>query len=325
MASIENFPTFERRELSGHASRGGMSIGGIPAILFGTPFVAIGVGILLVLGGVVGSYDPSGDAPRLVIAPMASVFAAAGLWLWIHGVTSKIRGARTNRLKARHPNEPWMWDHRWNPQGEKTRELRGAFGASVFIVFMGFFLVPFNWWAFDLSFLGLESKGSEQFNPILILIVGVFDLLWLVIVGALVYHVLRFLRFGNSSLRFHTFPFFLGGELEVSLENARRFEKFNSVELHLRYVEEVYESRGSGSSGSSQVVCYALYEDRQRLQPEQLKLTPDDRLLIRFPLPTDPLSNLLSEHPPRYWEIEIKGDAVGVDYGAIFPLPVYER
>jgi hypothetical protein len=33
----------------------------------------------------------------------------------------------------------------------------------------------------------------------------------------------------------------------------------------------------------------------------------------------------MSEEPPRYWEIETKGEAPGIDFKSRFLVPVYAR
>ncbi len=46
-------------------------------------------------------------------------------------------------------------------------------------------------------------------------------------------------------------------------------------------------------------------------------------LPIELPLPRGPYETRLADHAPRHWELEVRGEARGVDFGAMFLLPVY--
>jgi hypothetical protein len=45
---------------------------------------------------------------------------------------------------------------------------------------------------------------------------------------------------------------------------------------------------------------------------------------IECALPDDPaLTTALSEHPARYWELELRAETEGIDFVAAFLLPIY--
>lgn len=62
---------------------------------------------------------------------------------------------------------------------------------------------------------------------------------------------------------------------------------------------------------------------------------PEAELPLRFQLPENPtlldsrpkkeqlFETRLGTNPPRYWELEVKADLPGIDYAALFVLPVY--
>ena len=45
---------------------------------------------------------------------------------------------------------------------------------------------------------------------------------------------------------------------------------------------------------------------------------------IEFPVPSDQPTTNLAATPPTYWEIAANGKARGVDYEAVFLVPVYK-
>ena len=68
-----------------------------------------------------------------------------------------------------------------------------------------------------------------------------------------------------------------------------------------------------------------VYKDSQQIELEGDDLTPDQQISIGFPLPTGDYGTALCQEWPRYWELAIRADTPGVDYEALFLLPVYGR
>ncbi len=152
----------------------------------------------------------------------------------------------------------------------------------------------------------------------------VADLFWLIWAGIFCNRLWRLLRFGRSPLIFASFPFQLGQELRVTLVQAGRLRGCQTLRLTLRCIEEVrLEWKLSSGRSRSELVCDALYEDCQTLQAEHLSLSHGSQLEISFPLPADAPPTMLSQYPPRYWELEISADTQGMAYTGLFFVPVY--
>jgi len=108
----------------------------------------------------------------------------------------------------------------------------------------------------------------------------------------------------------------------VRFQLPRALRNFETLDCTLRCVEEAYETRGE----CTQVVCYALYQDEQKL-PEK---TVGREVALSFPLPPtkdeagDEIPpTALSKRPATYWELEIHAETPGIDYKGLFLLPVY--
>ena len=184
------------------------------------------------------------------------------------------------------------------------------------------FLLPFNWIAF--------MSGARDWGVLAVfgLVVGIFDLMLL---GALLragYLLVRYARYGASTIRFRRFPFFLGDTLEVTLPRTERVAALGRLTATLRCVQERYHVHGSGRSRRSVVVCYELYGETR-----VVGATPGNRgrrreaaeISISFALPAGDYGTRLGERPPRYWQLELTAEVPGVDYAASFLVPVYER
>jgi hypothetical protein len=146
------------------------------------------------------------------------------------------------------------------------------------------FMVPFNYVGFV-----LEGVPGRWFW---VGIVGLFDVVAVVVVGY------AFLGPGRSEL-------------------------LEPMTVTLRAVEEAYETRGSGKNRSQQVVFYETYVDSQAIDDVRRRWEGRRGLALEFDLPNEAAGTCLSERPPRYWELEITADVPGVDYKAVFLLPVY--
>ena len=292
--------------LTGHTAQtgGSSSMGSGCLIAFGLPFLVAGAFI-----GAVGlGYFPVGpsDAPRAIIGSMGVVFFGSGLLVSGQGVAGLFRRRRADRLMRERPHEHWNADHRWNREGERERPFASAVHGLLGIGFFALFLLPFNWWA-------MQEPG------IVTAIVGLFDLLLVGMVGYWLYMIGRALKYGAAWIRYDRFPFFLGDRLDVRLGCRGRLNGFEKVTVVLRFIRVKFERSGK----SNQPVCYQHWAET--LEFEGRALTHATDLPVSFQLPAGDYGTWLSESPPAYWEIEMKGEAPGIDFGARFLVPVYAR
>lgn len=304
-----------RVELRRSPNRSGTPVHGWPAILFGLPFLMAG-GIAIFLS-MTPQYlgNAASKAPMWILGAFGLIFALVGLSLIWHGIKGLRRASRAREIAARYPGQPWLADYAWDQRGcvdDTHRKVRRAFAAAVFLTV---FLIPFNYIFFVQEGVPWFAMG----------VIGLFDVIAGLIWGSAVYLLIRQLKFGRSRVRFDRFPFFLGEPMTVHLCPGGHFFGATDATASLRCIEEAYEQRGTGNNRGTTVVCYQLYHDEQPLtglvdyRPGQ----PDPP--ITFPLPSGDLSTVLSERPPRYWELTIHVDMPGVDYDVTFLLPIYTR
>ncbi len=302
-----------KRELEGHESRRRVALQGGCAVLFGLPFALMGGGIVLAAAGVIAVDRSSFHADRLIVGGIGGLFLLLGLWLMGTGVAGWLRRARVQRGQLERPGEPWYWDHPWDRDVARLGILGKTVSEVVWMLGFSAFAAPFCVFFFPFGLiLGLLALAG-----------------W----GVTVYRLLQRLKYGGSEVRFGRFPFLLGSEMEVAFVGASRLRGYRTLTLTLRCVEEEFETRGNANT----VVAYALYEDERTYGPGELDLGPGRpaRILsltadeapplpLRFSLPRDShLSTRLSADQPCYWELEIAAETPGIDYKAIFLLPVY--
>jgi hypothetical protein len=313
-------PGIQRTELVGHTPPPATSTSGGCLVLFGLPFIAVGVGATLVsLGYIPLASSRSQEAPAWVLSAFGAVFGMAGLGLAWMGLAGMARGHAARKRKEEHPLEPWYWDYDWDSRWSESGGLRGVFQAFLAFLFLSAFLSIFNWWAF------FSDEGPWPVK----LIVGLFDLIDLLVLWGAVYGLFQYFKYGKSRFHFARFPFRPGHSVEGGLEAGRAIAAAPSISLTLRYIEEVMETRRprgyvspSRSKTTTQQVSYLLHEVKQELNAAQFG-NAELGIPIQIRLPAGEFSNRLAETPRRYWELEVKAETPGIDYAARFLLPVY--
>ncbi len=282
------------------------SSGGLGLALFGLVFALVG-GFFTFAGFAARQWLDGGEvnAPYWVIGVVGLVFLIPGLLLLVQALRALLSHARAKRLAD--PMRPWRADYPWHAHGILDHPLRGGLGNLLGALFMLLFLLPFNGWAW------LSDTG----NGFVRLVVSLFDLLLLALLLNALYRLLQALKWGQSYLRFEQFPFSPGKTLRVGFSPNR----FATLGATLRYVEERYETHGSGKNRRTSATAYQLYS-------EQRTFTPDlgqAEALLQFELPPDPGQVTQLTHSPevRYWELEVAAQTTGVDFKTRFPLPVY--
>ena len=301
-----------RVHLGGNRIVRGKRTYGRGAIIFGVPFVAAGVFIILI-GTKTIKVDPgSVNAPYWVLTVIGAVFGLAGLWLMIAGLRGELSERRRARLQRENPDEPWLADHAWNTEQSVSSTGRKARGMFIAWVVMMAFLSPFHWWAF----------WSDDGNWIVISFVCLFDLALFAMLCNVVYLVMRQLKYGSSYVRFDRFPYRLGDTLDVMWGSKSGIGQYNKITFTLRCIEEVTETSGHGDNRNTKIVHYQLWSDKYAIN-EPGEHTPGLEVPVTFLLQEDAPPTALTGTPPHYWEIEVHADTPGVDFRADYLVPVY--
>jgi hypothetical protein len=286
--------------LHGRQAPGARRAEGGCLIAFSLPLVVVG-GSLLAMAVQAGA-DTGGSGPW-ILAGVGVVVACAGLLLETRGLRAIRRALRRKRILGAHPNEPWLADD-WNPRGLRERPLGPALTTLALLGLLAAVLAPFNWMAWR--------------QPALVkAVVGLFDFGLLAGLGAWVYKVVQSVKYGTVGARFERFPFFLGETLDLGLNCRGGFERLETLAVTLRHIHVVSER----VQRSQRAVHYQHWAETQRF--DGTILGRGGELRISFPLPSGDYGTRLDEEQPRYWELELTGQAPGVDLAARLPVPVY--
>jgi hypothetical protein len=303
----------EKVELDGRQPVSRTTIQGWPSVLFGLPFAGVGAYIFMVGLGALEVSPSKIHASMWVITVCGLMFLLAGLWFIWHGLDGVRRKAKIKKVKTTRASSPWLWDYEWQALGISDNKLKKVMHGLLVLIVVGIFLSPFYWWGF------VSNEGTRLVKIVVVFFALVFGL------GGGYYFLKNlglYLKYGNSRLRFGSFPFFLGDKLSVILMGLP--SEINWMQLDLRFIEERYEIRGSGKNRRQEVICYQLYHESRTLKGREV--ASSGKLSLEWDLPGESeLTSTLSQRPARFWELEVKGDTPGVDYHSSFLLPVYAR
>lgn len=294
--------------LSDHPTQSATTIDGWNSILFGMPFLLVGVAIE---ASALNFVSTRKHAPDWLIALIGSFFALAGLFLLVHGTAGLVRRARYRHEASRRPTEPWYADYHWHPEGFTFSAFKTTLGRLALALFWSAFLVPFFW-------IGMKGAWPFLAGATLFALAGLY--IWYRFLQMLA----DLLRYGSSFLEYDRFPYFLGSTFSARLRTPRHVSDLNELKLTLRCVAEKYVTTGTGENRTTSVVCYELYKDESTLSKESLAEFRGESIPLRFPLPIDKPETTLIFAPPTYWEIEARGTSSKVNYIAYFLVPVYK-
>ncbi len=307
-----NDPSGGPEKLPGRSSRAPSSSGCGCAVFSALPFVAVGAAGALVAAGLLEIPLPLDPDVRL------AVFGAAGacalllaLRILGGGALASVRRRLKKDLRV-SPLEPWRSDRDWPMRELADEAAGGCAGLVTTVLFLGI-LAPANLWALEGDSGGCVMVG-----------VAAADLAAAISLVVTTYRILRGWKYGRSTLRLGTFPFLLGRKLEVVLRGQGALGKAQKLVATLRCVEE-REVKKQGPKGETTSREHFLLWSRPLEFAEPKKALRQGRdLPLAFELPDDPsLGTKLAAEYPRYWELEITGAAPGIDYRALFLVPVY--
>lgn len=275
------------------------------------------VGLTIGLFGVAGTVGPfrdtlreSGD-PRFFLAAMAFglVFVLMPLRMLQIALTGGGHTERRRRASSKG-SAPWKVDYPWRPEGMDPDYINpggSALGVVAFLCFVGLFNIA---WASD----------SLLFRVIIVFL----DLLGLLILVDALLKVWQRVRHRRPRVRWTTFPAFLGGRLEGSVEFGRPLAARAPVQATLRCVkdEEVVREDPEDGHRSVSEEPFIVYAQTREVPAGDGRLRT---LPLAFDVPDDLPGTDLGRKLPTYWQVTVQVPLTGPDFDTVFLAPVYKR
>lgn len=280
-------------------------------LLFGSPFVGIGIFMTLV-GTHVAHVNPrSVHAPYWVLLAAGLSFGCGGLMLWSMAWKQFQANRRRVVLQAGHVNEPALEDYDWDPHGFRSHCWTRVAKALTGVGFFAIFLSMFNWWAWFAA------------GPFMVkVIVSLFDLILIFVGWQVVMVFSRAIKFGNSRIEFVDFPYRTNEQIVVRWFTPPGIHRANKGTFTLRCVKEWTETTGSSGNRSQSIVHEEQWNGVWTVnQPEEF--SPGRDIEFAFNPPAGVPATCLSGAPTYFWEFEVDLDLPGPDFKESYLVPVY--
>ena len=280
-----------------------MKAGGCVFLVFLT------VGLSIFLFGALGTWGPyveplrgEGNDPRFFLVAMA--FGAVFFLVALRMTQIQLTGAKNQERGKRwgvSQENPWTTDYPWRPEGMasdySTTTGGGILGRIAFLALIGLFNTVF------ISDSPWLLRGIVLF----------LDLFGALILWDSLHKIWQALRHPRPTMRWTTFPAFLGGRLEGVFAVRSSLRVRGPIRATLRCVEDK-------QAGTSQE-AFAIYEQICELPPagDRLKELP-----LAFDLPPDLPGTDLGRYEAVYWQVVLQIPVAGPDFETVFLAPVYK-
>lgn len=308
--------------LPNYAPMSKSSVSGGSAFFFGLMTLLAGSWIGLAAAGYASGTK---HAPDWVLWAGSTVFLAAGIIMCLQGITDLNQRRRGRRDAMLHPDEIWRADYVWSDadslHGMKSRD-SGGWGVHVMgLTIVVCFTMVSTW-------VSATASGSDPWI-FLWLMTGVMYLVQVIVLVWFAKLVLRAIRYGSPRMVYESVPVRPGGMVMGTVVCPRGFRLLDRVSITLRYVVESYQaSPSSGRKEKSRVSCRGKVYDSWVIDdvPAQLGgVGTEGRIPIAFLIPEDAEDTRASDRPARFWDLEVRGEAKGVDFVHRFAVPVYSE
>jgi hypothetical protein len=266
--------------------------------VFAIPFCLAGIGVML-------------DVPRATARDAAisigvgSAFLLAGLGLLVGVIIATGAAQNTFVLRAQNPDKPWLWRKDWAAGAAQE-------SGSARLAFLWMFAVLWNAVSIPAAFV-LPLREARQ-QPVLYVVL-IFPLIGLALLFAALYGTLRRMRYGASVCHLDRVPIAPGQAFHGEIDTHVHEPPPNGFLVRLSCVRRVSRGRNSTESllwRDEQTVAYAA--------PSPAGM----RVPFTFTLPRDAEPTALTAPGvSTYWRLDIRAEVPGIDYAAMFDLPVF--
>lgn len=214
---------------------------------------------------------------------------------------------------APRPDAPWLAREEW-----ARGEVRHTAASSLKTAWL--FAILWNALSSPALIMGIpemmkKNRVSDAALMSLFPLFGFFILLWALRL------TIQWYRFGTSILRLETLPGVIGGPFRGRLIAPAGLRGFDEIEVTLSCTHRKISRTRNGTSKTDRI----LWRD-ERVVPagEVLSGPVSTEVSFEFTIPYDcEESDYANESSFRFWSVHASADVPGVDYAAVFEVPVF--
>lgn len=269
------------------------------SILTGIVLCAVGVGYLLT-----DRYTHLGliFSTAMLLCGIAEIVGAVREW---YAQTPLNRTAREREIRCESWAEDFAWDQNGAHEDQMSIFLQSA--AERLVALQGIVVVCLIEFTIAHWYFALNPNQNQYW-----ILQGVlFALNFLTLIGV------RWLmkwwqnRRGLGRLRFHSFPFFVGANANLTFVRPKSLTQLNRIWATLRCIE--HEASGIKQTYAAAIVTDPPRDDEIKESFELSFDIPDSRAFVTE----------LSSSQVRFWELEVRSATPRAKYLATFLVPIY--
>lgn len=284
--------------------------GGLFMLIFGSVFVIVGAAIVLLGLGIFDLPNAKKNAPPFVIVAAGALFFSSGLFIWLGAFVCFRNQYHHKKVRAEYPDEPAMKDYPWDPAGASYSRLAPVIKSGFFVIFVGFLMVPFNWWAF------FSGEGPLPVKLITLL----FDAVLIFLVWTFVRSVIQAVRYVPGRVTWAAFPIRSDGPIELFW--AAPMGPWSGGHFTLRCGEEYTVTTRSGGKTSTSTVHEEIWS--QRIDAGSgMGGAFGEPIRLEYQPPAGLPGTDFSGERRTFWELELELETPGVNRTERFLIPVY--
>lgn len=284
------------------------TLNGPLALCLGIPFVGAG-GLIVVAAA--GLLPDSELALSPTVGLIGLMLVSFGLLTSTVGACALLRQAVGWWRAGVAGGEAWAQDYPWRPTGIADDGRQRLANVLVATLLLTVGLMPVLAW-------GLASTQPWWIWGLTLVLLA----LPLTQLGQALYLLGRWVKYGTSQLVFERFPYYVGEPMTVVLSNPAHPEILAGSRITLRCVEGPSDAlRPGGGPNARQPASYDLHRETVEIE----KFPHFGQVRLTFELPPGSPSTSIRGEPTRYWVLEANRETPGIDYRAVFLLPIYRR
>lgn len=235
-------------------------------------------------------------------------FGGVGFGLIIFGFIGTRKVSQQQARQAENPDHPWLWREDWERRTIQYTDRAGAIGWVIFAVL---------WNAVSSPILFVFQEEWE-FGNHMILIGLIFPLVGVWLAFKAVQAMLRWRRYGLSTLHLDQVPIAPGEQLSGRVVTSAAVDPADGYDVTLSAVHSY--STGSGKNRSTRKDT--LWEDQRQVTVAR-RSRDGMEIPVAFEVPEGVATTAQEGDHKVVWLLQLRAAVAGVDYHASFDLPVF--
>jgi hypothetical protein len=248
----------------------------------------------------------------LYFSLFAVVFGGVGFGGMALVLVGKRKLEEQERLKARHPDEPWLWQADWASGRVDDASRLTLWSSWAFALLWNLVSIPAGYAG---ARAALYEGNKAGMIALLFPLVGTGLLVWALRT------TVRVKKYGTARFELSTIPGVIGHTIAGAVRIPSLLEPTEGFYTTLSCVRQI-TTRGKDSSTTESIVWQ---EERFiRGEPSRDATGMTTRIPIAFRLPADAQPCDSSNPNDRIlWRLKITASVPGVDYASLFEVPVF--